>query len=95
MANFRNSSWSALSREEKSFTDTSPRNPARTGFSFGASTETFPSAETAPPVRRIFTFSVKYGCTGPIGRDFACNLAFIDGGSTTNVPPRETLPCRL
>ena len=44
--------------EEKSFTDTSPRNTARSGMSFGASTETFPSAEIDPPVRRIFTFSV-------------------------------------
>ena len=95
LANFRNSSPRALSREEKSFTDSSPRNPARTGFSFGASNETFPSAEIAPPVRRIFTFSVKYGCTGPIGRFFACSLPFIDGGSTANVPPRETVPLRL
>ena len=58
LANFRNSSSRALSREEKSITDTSPRNPALSGLSFGASTETFPSAEIDPPVRRIFTLSV-------------------------------------
>ena len=35
LANVRNSSSRALSMEEKSFTDTSPRNPARTGLPFG------------------------------------------------------------
>ena len=94
LENVRNSSPRDLSREEKSFTATSPRNPARSGLSFGASSETFPSAEIVPPVRRIFTFSVKYGCTGPIGRAFARSLAWIDGGSTEKAPPRETLPFR-
>ena len=94
MANLRNSSPRSLSTEEKPFTDAFPLYATFVGLPFVASTDRSPSADTAPPVTRIFTLSVKYGCTGEIGIAFTRTFAPNDGGSTEKSPSTETPPVR-